>query len=53
MVRARSIKRGDRKIRYTTKIRGTQNIEFRTNGFAVPAPNLMKALQRQAPRNQN
>uniref|UniRef100_A0A7S3CRN0 40S ribosomal protein S26 n=1 Tax=Strombidium rassoulzadegani TaxID=1082188 RepID=A0A7S3CRN0_9SPIT len=53
VVRVRSQIRGDRDIRYTTKIRGTNNIESRTGGFAVPAPNLLKALNRASNRPQN
>ncbi len=51
IVRARSAIRGDRKRRYTTKLRGVSNIEAKTGGFAVPAPNLMKALSRARPQH--
>ena len=52
IVRVRSQTRGDRDRRYTTKLRGTNNLESKTGGFAVPAPNLMKALTRQRPQQQ-
>ena len=47
VVRVRSQTRGDRKIRYTTKIRTTKIAEKRTGGFALVAPGLAKQL---APR---
>ena len=52
IVRVRSQTRGDRNRRYTTKLRGTTNAEARTNGFALPAPNLMKALNKSRPQQQ-
>ena len=53
IVRGRSAKRGDRRLRYTTKVRNTNNAETRTNGFALLAPNLQKAFNRNANRPQN
>ena len=47
VVRVRSATRGDRKTRYTTKIRTTKIAEKRTGGFALVAPSLAKQL---APR---
>ena len=38
VVRVRSQIRGDRDIRYTTKLRHHVREEVRTNGFALPAP---------------
>ena len=46
VVRVRSQTRGDRDIRYTTKIRRTRIEENRTGGFAVVAPQLAKTLNR-------
>lgn len=48
IVRVRSQTRGDRNIRYTTKLR-VKNIkgkavEYRTGGFAQPTPMLVKQL---------
>ena len=42
IVRVRSQTRGDRDIRYTTKLRRFVEDEARTGGFAVPAPNFIK-----------
>ena len=47
VVRVRSQTRGDRDIRYTTKLRGSKNNQnmtdtARTGGFAVPAPSLVR-----------
>ena len=38
IVKARSVKRGTRSLRYTTKLRQNVRDEARTNGFAIPAP---------------
>merc|ERR1711934_1130024 len=46
VVRVRSAKRGDRRTRYTTKIRKTNIAEARTGGFAKVAPQLAKSLKR-------
>merc|ERR1711907_588429 len=40
IVRVRSQTRGDRNIRYTTKLRRVGKFEWKSGGFAVPAPNL-------------
>ena len=52
IVRVRSQTRGDRNIRYTTKVRRTKLDENRTGGFAVVAPQLAKMLNKrpQGPR---
>ena len=50
IVRVRSAKRGDRKTRYTTKIRTTKVKDARTGGFAKVAPQLLKTLNRGPPR---
>ena len=49
IVRVRSQTRGDRDIRYTTKLRMKKDkrgkiVEFRTGGFAQPTPSLEKQL---------
>ena len=44
VVRVRSQTRGDRNIRYTTKIRRTKIEEARTGGFAKVAPGLARNL---------
>merc|ERR1719498_371293 len=46
VVRVRSQARGDRNVRYTTKVRRTKVEEARTGGFAVVAPQLAKQLNR-------
>merc|ERR1712147_167217 len=46
IVRVRSQTRGDRNIRYTTKIRRTKIEENRTGGFAVVAPQLPSSWPR-------
>ena len=43
VVRVRSQVRGDRDIRYTTKLRKTNIESARTGGFAIPAPSLVRA----------
>ena len=53
IVRVRSQTRGDRNIRYTTKIRRTKIEENRTGGFAVVAPQLAKQLAKRPPRKDN
>merc|ERR1719502_2309715 len=53
VVRVRSQTRGDRAIRYTTKIRRTRIEENRTGGFAVVAPQLAKQLAKRPPRKDN
>merc|ERR1719240_2505341 len=57
VVRVRSQTRGDRDIRYTTKLRGSKNTQnmsdtARTGGFAVPAPSLVRQFQPR-PQQQN
>ena len=47
IVRVRSQSRGDRNIRYTTKLRQTKIEENRTGTFAVPAPSLVKSFKPQ------
>ena len=47
VVRARSQTRGDRNIRYTTKVRRTNIATARTGGFAKVAPNLERQLNMQ------
>ena len=47
VVRVRSQTRGDRDIRYTTKLRGTKVEGARTGGFAVPAPSLVRSFPQQ------
>merc|ERR1719454_1990933 len=46
IVRVRSQARGDRNVRYTTKVRKTKIEENRTGGFAVVAPSLAKQLNK-------
>merc|ERR1740121_694098 len=46
VVRVRSQTRGDRDIRYTTKIRRTKIEESRTGGFAKVAPGLARNLNK-------
>jgi small subunit ribosomal protein S26e len=46
VVRVRSQTRGDRNVRYTTKVRRTRVEDARTGGFAKVAPNLAKTLNR-------
>merc|ERR1711918_264722 len=46
IVRVRSQTRGDRNVRYTTKIRNTKLDDKRTGGFAVVAPSLAKMLNK-------
>ena len=51
IVRVRSQTRGDRDRRYTTKLRNTKDDDHKTNGFAVPAPNLVrKNIRKPAPK---
>ena len=42
IVRVRSQTRGDRDIRYTTKLRRISKYEWKSGGFAQPAPNLVR-----------
>ena len=50
VVRVRSQSRGDRKIRYTTKVRKTKIEDQRTGGFAKVVPSMLKSLNRGPPR---
>merc|ERR1719446_923972 len=42
IVRVRSQTRGDRDTRYTTKLRRINPREWKSGGFALPAPNLVR-----------
>ena len=46
IVRVRSQTRGDRDIRYTTKLRRINPREWKSGGFALPAPNLVRNQNR-------
>ncbi len=50
IVRVRSQTRGDRDIRYTTKIRNTKNEDNKTNGFATIAPSLARNNANRKPK---
>merc|ERR1719183_1204864 len=51
IVRVRSQTRGDRNIRYTTKLRRVVKHEWKSGGFAVPAPNLANRGQQRRQEN--
>lgn len=53
IVRVRSQTRGDRDVRYTTKLREKKDkryrtVEFKSGGFAKPTPSKAKEIQRKA-----